>query len=199
LDSLRARPSIVSQRPGAEELRLPWVMADPFLDECLAVLRRTPAVLDTLLRGLPEVWTTATEGPGTWSPYDVVGHLIHGEQADWMPRLDIILEHGPARPFDPFDREAQFRDSEGKTLVTLLDEFIALRKDNLERLRELDLSAADLERTGTHPAFGEVTLRELLATWVAHDLTHLLQISRVMARRFRADVGPWAEYMTVMK
>jgi hypothetical protein len=152
-----------------------------------------------MLRDLPEVWTTATEGPGTWSPYDVVGHLIHCEQADWMPRLEIILGHGTNRPFDPFDREAQFRDSRGKSLSMLLDEFSALRGDNLVRLRALNLQPAQFDLQGMHPALGPVTLRQLLATWTAHDFAHILQVSRVMARRYKQDVGPWAEYLSVMR
>jgi hypothetical protein len=175
------------------------VMATPFLEECLSVLTRTPGALDALLRGLPEAWTTATEGPGTWSPYDVIGHLIHGELTDWMPRLAIILEHGPSRPFDSFDREAQFRESKGKSLSTLLDEFVELRRDNLVRLRALNLQPAQLELKGTHPALGPVTAGQLLATWVAHDLDHILQVSRVMAKRYKQEVGPWAEYLSVMK
>lgn len=170
-------------------------MAEPFLEECLAVLTRTPAVLDALLRDLPEAWTRATEGEGTWSPYVVVGHLIHGERVDWMPRVEIILQHGPRRPFDPFDREAQ----SGGPLPELLDEFRALRYGNLERLRALDLQPAQLDLLGAHPALGEVTLRQLLATWTAHDLSHIVQVSRVMAKRYRDEVGPWAEYLPVMK
>ncbi len=167
----------------------------PFLNECLAVLTRTPAVLDALLRDLPEAWTSATEGEGTWSPYVVIGHLIHGERADWMPRVEIILQHGPQRPFDPFDRESQ---SSGP-LPALLDEFRALRQANLGRLRALNLQPAQLDLVGTHPALGTVTLRQLLATCTAHDLSHLVQINRVMAKRYRRDVGPWAEYLSVMK
>jgi len=173
-------------------------MSAPFVEECLSILTRTPATLDTLLRGLPDAWTTATEGPGTWSPYTVIGHLIQGEKADWMPRLAIILEQGTARPFDPFDREAQFRESQGKSLAALLDEFHTLRSDNLSRLRDLDLDDGRLELQGTHPGLGPVTVRQLLATWTAHDLGHLLQVSRVMARRYRSDVGPWAQYLSVM-
>jgi hypothetical protein len=174
-------------------------MSAPFLEECLPILTRTPATLDTLLRDLPKAWTAATEGPGTWSPYTVIGHLIHGERDDWMPRLAIILEHGPSRPFDPFDREAQFRESNGKSLSTLLDEFGALRRDNLARLRALNLQPEQFELQGTHPALGPVTLRQLLATWTAHDLAHILQVSRVMAKRYKQEVGPWAEYLSVMK
>ena len=165
-------------------------MPELFLEECVPILTRTPAALDTLLRDLPEPWTRATEGPGTWSPYDVIGHLIHCETDDWMPRLAIILEHGPSRPFDPFDREAQFRDSQGKSLAELLDKFTVLRRDNLDRLRALDLQPAQLELKGTHPALGPVTARQLLATWTAHDLGHILQITRVMAKRYQQEVGP---------
>jgi len=174
-------------------------MSATFLEECVSILKRTPATLDTLLRDLPEAWTAATEGPGTWSPYVVIGHLIHGEKADWMPRLQIILEHGPGRPFDSFDREAQFRESNGKLLSTLLDEFSTLRSDNLTRLRALNLQPSHLELRGAHPALGPVTLRQLLATWTAHDLAHILQVSRVMAKRYKHEVGPWAEYLSVMK
>jgi hypothetical protein len=173
-------------------------MSAAFLEESLAVLERTPRTLDALLRGLPESWTEATDGPGTWSPYVVVGHLVHGEKADWIPRLSIILEHGERRAFDVFDREAQFRDSQGRTLTELLDEFAALRNESLRHLQAFDLHPADLERKGTHPAFGAVTVRQLLATWTAHDLGHLLQISRTMARRYQQEVGPWAQYLSVM-
>ncbi len=174
-------------------------MDAPFLDECVSILRRTPATLNALLRDLPEAWTSATEGQATWSPYDVVGHLIHGEKADWLPRLKIILEHGPSRPFDPFDREAQFRESTGKTLPMLLDEFAALRSDSLSRLQELHLEPAQLQLRGMHPKLGPVTARQLLATWTAHDLAHLVQINRAMAKRYSQEVGPFAEFLSVMK
>jgi hypothetical protein len=174
-------------------------MPASFVQECLSVLTRTPATLNALLRDLPETWTEATEGPGTWSPYVVVGHLIHGERADWMPRLDIIMEHGERRPFDVFDREAQFRESKGTSLAALLDEFSALRRDNLERLSGLNLQPEQLELKGTHPHLGPVTLRQLLATWTAHDLAHVLQVSRIMAKRYKQEVGPWAEYLSVMQ
>ena len=170
-----------------------------FLEECVAVLTRTPATFDAMLRDLPEQWITATEGPGTWSPYVVIGHLIHGEKTDWVPRLMIILDHGPDHPFEPFDRKAQFRDSQGKSMSELLDEFSQRRADNLERLRTFDLQPAQLELTGTHPALGRVTLRQLLATWTASDLGHILQASRVMAKRYKDDVGPWAQYLSVMR
>jgi hypothetical protein len=174
-------------------------MNSTFLTECVAVLTRTPAALDSLLRDLPEAWTDATEGPGTWSPYVVLGHLIHAEKADWIPRLEIILEHGPGRPFDPFDREAQFRDNKGKSLCTLLDEFRNCRRESLDRLRAMNLQPEQFELKGTHPTLGPVTVRNLLATWTAHDLGHTLQVTRVMARRYKQDVGPFAEFLSVMR
>jgi hypothetical protein len=174
-------------------------MAASFIPECLSLLSRTPATLDMLLRDLPEVWTDATEGPGTWSPYVVVGHLVYAEKANWMPRLAVILQEGERRPFDSFDREAQFNESRGKSLPTLLDEFSSLRRDNLARLRALNLNAAQLELKGTHPALGSVTVRQLLAAWTAHDMTHIVQVVRVMAKRYKQEVGPWAEYLSVLK
>ena len=165
----------------------------------MSVLTRTPATFDALLRDLPDSWTEANEGENTWSPYIVIGHLIHCEKTDWMPRLSIILEHGPARTFDPFDREAQLRQGHEKSLAALLDEFSTLRRDNLTRLQALDLQDSQLELKGTHPSLGPVTLRQLLASWTAHDLGHLLQVSRVMAKRYKQEVGPWAEYLSVMK
>ncbi|MCX6611713.1 MAG: DinB family protein [Acidobacteria bacterium] len=173
-------------------------MESNFLEECLPILNRTPATLNALLRDLPNVWTDANEGPDTWSPYTVLGHLIHGEQTDWFPRVKVILEHGPARTFDPYDREAQFRVTEPKSMNQLLDEFAALRQENLNQLRALNLQPEHLNLTGTHPVFGPVTLRQLLATWTTHDLAHVLQISRVMAKRYRHEVGPWAQYLSVM-
>ena len=174
-------------------------MSLSFLDERIAILSRTPGVLEAQLRDLPAVWTTATEGEGTWSPYDVVGHLIHGEKGDWIARTESILQYGASRPFEPFDREAQFRDSAGRPLNDLLDQFRGLRDANIDRLLELDLQPAQLDLVGAHPALGSVTLAQLLSTWTAHDLAHLLQISRVMARRYRDEVGPWAQFLSVMK
>jgi hypothetical protein len=174
-------------------------MSTPLIEECLPVLERTPAVLNAMLRGLPVQWTTATEGPGTWSPYDVVGHLLHGEQTDWMTRLEIILEYGPDRPFDPFDREAQLRDSADRSLESLLDSFAAARSGNLSRLAALDLQPAHLALQGTHPVLGRVTAGSLIATWATHDLAHILQISRVMAKRMKPEVGPWAQFLSVMR
>ena len=184
---------------STESVRQDERRSESFVKESLLVLERTPAVLNALLLGLPDCWIRATEGPETWSPYDVVGHLIHGERTDWLTRLEIILEHGPSRAFDPFDREAQFRESQGKGIDDLLYEFSEVRAGNLERLRQLGIATRHLELEGTHPALGRVTLRQLVAAWTAHDLTHIVQISRTMAKRYRHDVGPWAEYLSVMK
>jgi hypothetical protein len=171
----------------------------PFaLDDAIALLTRTPATLDALLRGLPDWWTAANEGPDTWSPFDVIGHLIHGEETDWIPRVKIILAHGESRTFEKFNREAQFEGSQPRSLERRLDEFAALRRNNLRELAALKLTAADLDRTGRHPAFGVVTLRQLLATWVAHDLDHVMQISRVLGRQYAGDVGPWQAYLRVI-
>lgn len=168
------------------------------IDEAVAILERTPATLDALLRGLPDSWIAATEGDKTWSPFDVVGHLIHGERTDWIPRARIILEHGEARAFDKFDRLAQFAVSKNRSIAALLDEFASLRRQNLQELNALKLTEADLERRGTHPELGVVTLRQLLSTWVAHDLDHVVQISRVLATQYSNEVGPWRAYLRII-
>ena len=164
-----------------------------------AVLERTPHALRALLAGLPPAWTRATEGPGTWSPYDVVGHLVHGERADWIARARLILDQGPERRFTPFDREAQFRESRDRPVEELLDELARLRAGNLETLAGWRLTDEQLALEGEHPAFGAVTLRQLLATWVAHDLAHVAQIARVMAKQHREAVGPWRAYLRIME
>lgn len=169
------------------------------VEDGVPVLRRTPPTLEALLVGLPEPWTAATEGAGTWSPYDVVGHLIHGERDDWIPRAKHLLEHGEARPFAPFDREAMFEASRGQSLEELLGTFAELRAASLEELAALGLTDADLDRRGVHPEFGTVTLGQHLATWVAHDLCHLGQVSRAMAKRYADAVGPWAKYLTILR
>jgi DinB superfamily len=168
------------------------------LDEGTAILSRTPATLDALLRGLPAGWLAANEGGATWSPFDVVGHLVHGEQTDWVPRVKILLEHGEARPFDKFNRLAQFTESAGRTLPELLDEFAALRRKNLDELGSLQLTTADLDKRGRHPELGVVSLRQLLSTWVAHDLDHVVQIARVLARQYSDEVGPWRAYLRII-
>jgi DinB superfamily len=171
----------------------------PFdLAEATAVLARTPAALDAMLRGLPDGWIHAHEGGETWSPFDVVGHLIHGDQTDWVPRAKIILEHGEARAFDTFDRFAQFDLSKGRALDSLLDEFALLRRASLRELAGLAITDADLARRGTHPGLGVVTLGQLLATWVAHDLDHVVQVARVMARQYDEAVGPWRAYLRII-
>jgi len=163
-----------------------------------SILERTPGTLSAMLGGLGPAWTNATEGPDTWSPYTVLGHLIHGERADWMERARIILAQGPERRFTPFDRLAQFRESEGRPLTELLATFAALRADNLATLAAWNLTEQQLSLTGVHPDFGEVTLRQLLSTWVAHDLGHVAQVARVMARQYRDAVGPWRAYLPIM-
>ncbi len=168
------------------------------LSETIAVLTRTPAVLDALLRGLSDTWIQGDEGKDTWSPFVIMGHLIVGERTDWLPRVRIILNDGEARAFDPFDRFAQ-KEVKDKTLEQLLDEFARLRKENLAALKALDLKPEDLKRRGKHPALGVVTLSQLLATWAVHDLTHLHQLSRVMAHQYRDAVGPWGVYLGVLK
>jgi DinB family protein len=177
-------------------------MANPTelkLVETVAILTRTPAALNALLRGLPDIWALRNEGPETWSAFDIVGHLIFGERTDWMPRVRIILENGEARPFAPFDRFAQKKESQGKSLEQLLDEFARLRAENLAGLQALNLRPDDLKRRGRHPELGAVTLSELLAAWAVHDLTHLHQLSRVMAHQYREQVGPWSAYLGVLQ
>ena len=168
------------------------------LDDAVAVLERTPATITVLLLGLPDTWITATEGEGTWSPYDVIGHLIHGEKTDWIPRTQHILS-GNKRPFEPYDRNAQFTESHGRTLTELLSTFAELRRQNVTALRSLNLTDVDLERTGRHPELGEVTLRQLLATWVVHDLDHVAQIARTMAKAYGEATGPWNAYLSILR
>jgi uncharacterized damage-inducible protein DinB len=169
------------------------------LSDALPVLRATPPTLRAWLGSLPDPWIRSNEGPDTWSPYDIVGHLIHGERTDWMPRLQLILSSGDSKPFTPFDRFAQFRESQGKPLDALLDTFTELRHNNLTRLESLRLQPSDFNRPGRHPELGPVTLGQLLATWVAHDLNHLGQIARVMGRQYTAAVGPWLEYLPLLR
>ncbi len=169
------------------------------LDQTISLLGRTPAALNALLRDLPDAWTLRNEGANTWSAFDVVGHLIHGERTDWMPRARMILEFGETRAFEPFDRLGQLRESQGKLLGELLDEFARLRAENLRELRGLNLGQKDLERFGQHPELGVITLSQLLATWAVHDMTHLHQVSRVMAHQYREAVGPWSAYLGVLR
>ncbi len=168
------------------------------MQDTVALLRRTPRVLDALLRDLPDTWTMRDEGTGTWTAVDIVAHLIHAERTDWMPRVKTILEHGETRTFEAFDREGHEREVRGKSLPQLLDLFAHARAASLDHLEALGLAPEDLARRGRHPALGVVTLGQLLATWAAHDLTHLHQLSRVMAHQYRDGVGPWAAYLGVM-
>lgn len=175
-------------------------MTMPFdLESAQAILRRTPRILDAWLCDLPEPWVRLTEEEKTWSAFDVLGHLIHGEEADWIPRARMILQHGTDQAFEPFDRFAQFRLSEGKSTAQLLDMFSTLRERSLSALAELRLTPELLAKEGRHPALGVVTLQQLLSTWVAHDLDHLVQIGRVMAKGYTEEVGPWRAYLGVLK
>lgn len=164
------------------------------LDQAVELLSRTPVTLQHMLHDLPDAWARSNEGSDTWSPFDVLGHLIHGEQTDWMPRARIILAEGAARPFESFDRFAQFESSAGKTLNELLETFARLRTENLDALKAMHLSLSDLALKGVHPDLGLVTLRQLLATWVVHDLSHVGQIAQVMARQYTDEIGPWIAY-----
>ncbi len=168
------------------------------LEKSYEILERTPAVLKTLLTNLSDDWIINNEGPQTFSPYDVIGHLIHGEKTDWTTRTKIILETGLSKPFTPWDRFAQFEESNGKTLPQLLDEFESIRKENLIWLKSLNLTESDLDKKGIHPKLGEVTLKSLLATWVVHDLTHIAQITRVMAKQYKEEMGPWPEFFRIL-
>ena len=166
--------------------------------QSIEILERTPVVLKTLLSGLDDEWIMSNEGPETFSPFDVIGHLIHGEKTDWAVRAKIILEFGLSKPFTPWNRFAQYEVSKGKTVEQLLDEFSAIRKENLQWLKSVDLSENDLEKKGMHPVLGEVTLRNLMTTWVVHDLTHIAQITRVMAKQYKDEMGPWPEFFRIL-
>jgi hypothetical protein len=169
------------------------------LDQTISLLARTPAALNALLRDLPKTWTQRNEGENTWSAFDIMGHLIYAERTDWMPRAAIILQHGESRPFEPFDRWGHIQETQGKSLEQLLDEFARKRAESLRNLRALNLRQEQLALRGRHPALGVVTLSELLATWAVHDLTHLHQISRVLAHQYREAVGPWSAYLGVLQ
>ncbi len=168
------------------------------LTQSIEILERTPVVLENLLGNLSSDWILNNEGPETWSPYDVLGHLIHGEHTDWPARINKVLDPNLDSHFDPFDRFAQFNESQGKSVLQLLDEFALLREQNLTSVKQLKISESDLLKTGIHPSFGEVTLKQLLATWVTHDLGHLGQIVRVMAKQYTDEVGPWKQYMGIL-
>ena len=168
------------------------------LEDTIALLERTPSTFHSLLATLPATWLTADEGPNTFTPYEVLGHLVHGERTDWMARAQLILAQGADRTFTPYDRFAPRHESEGNSMAVLLDEFADLRARNLTKLRSWNLTDRELDLEGVHPTFGTVTLRQLLATWVAHDLSHLAQTARVMAKRHREAVGPWRAYLPIL-
>jgi uncharacterized damage-inducible protein DinB len=167
--------------------------------KAVEVLSNTPNVLATMLRGVSDEWSLSNYGEDTWSAFDIVGHLIHGERADWIPRMRIILEHGESRPFDPFDRYAQVKENKGKTIANLLAEFARLRAENIETLLAMKLTDEQLDKRGTHPALGQVMLRELLSAWVVHDLNHVAQIAKAMAFQYENQVGPWQAYLSILR
>lgn len=169
------------------------------LHQSIEILERTPRVITVLLLGTSDMWVMNNEGPDTWSPYDIVGHLIHGEKTDWIPRLELILSDRPNKTFQPFDRFAQFRNSRNRTMAQLLEEFGVLRRENIATLKSKEITDELLSRTGIHPQFGKVTLAQLLATWTVHDLNHIHQISRVMAKQYASEVGPWTAFLGVLK
>jgi uncharacterized damage-inducible protein DinB len=168
------------------------------IGDAISILEVTPSILHAWLGSLPQQWLLTNNGEGTWSPYDIVGHLIHGEKTDWMPRAEIILSDRENRDFEPFDRFAMFEDSQGKSIQELLDDFNHLRRSSVERLHALHPTVSDYEKTGIHPTLGEVTLRQLLSTWAVHDLNHLGQIAQVMARQYKVEVGPWREFLEII-
>lgn len=168
------------------------------LDQALEILQKTPDVLQALLNGLNEEWLMNNEGPETFSPFDVAGHLLHGEKTDWPGRIAMILQPGTSKTFVPYDRFAMYQESKGKGIQQLLDEFNILRQKNLEWVKSLNLNDEMLDKKGLHPSLGEVTLRQLMSTWVIHDLTHLAQITRVMAKQYKEEMGPWREYFRLM-
>lgn len=168
------------------------------LDLSLNVLGRTPGTLQALLDGVGEPWIRGTEGPETFSPFDVVGHLIDGEETDWIPRARIILARGADPRFEPYDRFRHRTRNEGRSLASLLEELARLRSANLEQLRSWRLTAVELDLPGNHPSLGRVTLQQLLAAWVVHDLGHVAQVARVMAKQYRDAIGPWEAYLPVV-
>jgi hypothetical protein len=168
------------------------------ISSALQILERTPVVLEAWLQDLPDDWTMNNEGGDTWNVFDIVGHYIHGELADWLPRMHTILSENADKHFAPFDRFAQLQGNQGKSLTDLLQEFKKLRADGLQQLRSIHFTDELLNRTGIHPKFGVVTLRQLLSTWVVHDLTHIYQISRVMAKQYEKEVGPWKEFLGIL-
>ena len=168
------------------------------INEAIQILEKTPKILNAFLSDLPDSWIISNEGNESWSPFDILGHLIHGEKTDWITRAKITLNNRTEEPFPPFDRFAQFVDSKGKTVSTLLSEFENLRNKNIQILKEMNITQADYIKTGIHPNFGKVTLKQLLSTWVVHDLSHIRQIARVMAKQYAEEIGPWGKYLPVV-
>ena len=196
-----AKKEGLPRRHGKKDPVFPWLKKEEMkfsLEKSFEILEKTPAVLSTLLGNLSEEWIMNNEGPETFSPYDVLGHLLHGEETDWAARAKLILEQGTSVSFIPWDRFAMYEESRGKNLQQLLDEFEKARKENLRWLKSLNLTAADLDKKGMHPTLGEVSLRNLLSTWVVHDLTHLAQISRVMAKQYKDEMGPWTGFFRIL-
>jgi hypothetical protein len=169
------------------------------VEQALEILERTPAVLHTLLNGLSDDWVMNNEGPETFSPYDVIGHLLHGEKTDWPVRVKMILDFGDTKSFVPWDRFAQYEECKGRSLQQLLNEFEVMRKENMVWFRSLQLTENDLDKNGSHPTLGKVTLKNLLSTWVIHDLTHIAQITRVMAKQYKEEAGPWLQFFRIME
>jgi hypothetical protein len=169
------------------------------LTKSLEILERTPLVIESMLKGVSDEWVMANEGKDTWSPYDIVGHYIHGEKTDWIPRLEIILSGSPNKEFAPFDRFAQMQDSKGKKIQELIEDFKSIRAENIVKLKSKNIRETDFLRKGFHPSLGDVTIAQLISTWVVHDLNHIAQISRVMAKQYKDDVGPWVEYLGILK
>ncbi|NAY90344.1 DinB family protein [Muricauda sp. JGD-17] len=169
------------------------------LTESIQILGKTPYVISDILKDLPDTWIKTNEGGDTWSPYDIVGHLVHGEKTDWISRTLIILSEVTDKTFEPFDRFAQFKNSKGKTLDKLLNEFCQLRSENLQKLKAFKIDEQALMKTGVHPEFGPVTLKQLLSAWVVHDLGHINQITRVMAKNYKIEAGPWPKYLAVLQ
>jgi hypothetical protein len=168
------------------------------LESAIEILGRTPLIMKAWVSNLPEAWSSYKHSEDNWSAFDILGHFIHGEKTNWIPRAKIILQQEGTKEFEPFDRFAQYDDSKGKTIETLLDEFVLLREKNLDILRGFDLKPADWERQGIHPEFGVVTLKELISTWVVHDLDHIAQLAGEMAKRYTDEVGPWGPYLGVL-
>lgn len=168
------------------------------LNKSIELLAQTPVVLHNLLANLSDDWIYTNEGENTWAPFDIIGHLIYGEKTDWVPRMEVILSDQANKTFEPFDRFAQFRESKGKSLHDLLEEFTTLRAQNIQKLQSIHFTDEDWQKEGTHPALGQATLAQLFAAWVVHDLNHIAQIARVMAKQYDAEVGPWKEYLGIL-